>query len=84
MQLPRDAICRLIREEGLIPRFRSAPSKHRQGKRFSFRPIKHNLRHPGHITGIDKRVADFLRALSSALLGFHFESAVLATSLRVR
>lgn len=62
MQLRRDVICGLVREEGLIPRFRYASSKkHRQGKRPLVLPIKHNLQRPDHIGGIDEGVADLFR-----------------------
>ncbi|ACP23767.1 hypothetical protein NGR_b23230 (plasmid) [Sinorhizobium fredii NGR234] len=46
----------MIREEGLIPRFRYASSKnHRQGKRFSVFPGMHDLQCPDHIGGIGER-----------------------------
>jgi len=62
MQLRRDAICGLVREEGLIPRFRYASlKKYRQGKRPLVLPIKHNRQGPDHIGGIDEGVADFFR-----------------------
>ncbi len=70
MQLRRDAVCGLIREEGLVPRFRYASLKNiGKGTRFSVLAITYNLQRPDHISGIDEGHL-FRGKVASALRGY--------------